>query len=221
MPAFLLDKLTYMNNRVALWGKHILSILNRQYCPIPLPSSVSWNLKCCCLLILTDAIRKNLWMDKSYGHGSYREKILKVLAHLFYLIQLMRSSWEKKSSNWVASYRIQSMFQNTDTRNRPILDELQMIPLMLIQRKKLSIFPPPSPSPARGNPEILALLKSLWHILELAKMKMIHLIFPMMFKNVFCSSSKYKAARKLSVIYINKYCRKNLWSGRSWVNTSA
>lgn len=113
------------------------------------------------------------------------------------------------------------MFQNTDTRNRPILDELQMIPLMLIQRRNPSIFPPPYHSPARGNPEILALLKSLWHVLELAKMKTIDLLFPMMFKNVFCSSCKYKAARKLSAIYMNKYRRKNLWSGRSWVNTSA
>lgn len=92
------------------------------------------------------------------------------------------------------------MFQNTDSRNRPVLDELQMIPLMLIQRKKTSILPPPSP--ARGNPEIPALLKPLWHILELANTEIINLLFPTMFTNVFCSSSKYKAARKLSAIYI-------------------
>lgn len=116
------------------------------------------------------------------------------------------------------------MFQNTDTRNRPVLDELQMILLMLMQREKPGIFPPPSPLPARGNPEILALLKSLWHILELVKMKMIHLLFPVMVKNVFCSSSKYKAAQKLSPIYINKYCRgerkkKSLkWELMSWAH---
>lgn len=65
IPAFLLDELMYTNTTVALWGKHILSIFNWQYFLIPLQSTVSWNLKCCCLLILTDALRKNLWMDKS------------------------------------------------------------------------------------------------------------------------------------------------------------
>lgn len=58
------------------------------------------------------------------------------------------------------------MFQNTGTRNRPVLDELQMITLMLIWRKNPSSLPPPSPSPARGNPEILALLKPSGGILE-------------------------------------------------------
>lgn len=35
------------------------------------------------LLILTDAIRKNQCMDKSYGYGGYRQKNCKGLSSLF------------------------------------------------------------------------------------------------------------------------------------------
>lgn len=124
---------------------------------------------------------------------------------LYYSIPILSIKHVSKCLHWKQIYPWWAPDDSTDVNTK----------------KKTSIFPPLSPPPPRGNPDILSLLKQLWHILELAKLKMIHLVLPMMFKNVFCSSSKYKAVRKLSAIYINKYCRKSLWSWRSWVNTSA
>lgn len=50
------------------------------------------------LLVLTDDIRKNQWIDKSYGYGGYREKNCKVLSSLFNSLNSVELRG-KKSSN--------------------------------------------------------------------------------------------------------------------------
>lgn len=76
-----MNELKYMNNRVSfeanIFCQFSADILSHSFAEYCLMKSEML------LLILTDAIRKNQWIDKSYGYGGCREKNCEGLSSLF------------------------------------------------------------------------------------------------------------------------------------------
>lgn len=75
------------------WGKHILSIFSWHIVSFLCRELMKSEML---LLIVTDAIRKNQWTDKSYGYGGYREKNCKALSSLFNSVNWVELRKKKK-----------------------------------------------------------------------------------------------------------------------------